>query len=690
MPIIEVENVSKRYPVRGGARAMLGRGGIGDWLRGRARETFEALRDINLSIDAGESVGIIGSNGSGKSTLLKLLAGVSLPSTGRVRVQGRVASLLELGAGFHPVLTGRENVYLNAGLLGMRHAQVDAVFDQIVAFSEIGEFIDQPVETYSSGMYVRIAFSVAVHTNPDIFLVDEVLAVGDESFQRKCRTKIGELREQGKTIVFVSHDLGIVSALCNRVLLLSRGEMLARATPQDTIQYYLRQAGRQSGVHTMRLGEVECVFSHGRIAVYLAGREVTAAGGLSGYLCALGYYHALTDAEWVVGLSEDARMEASGRMYRLPIVLHFEAALEADTLRYAFRATFEQATTLEQASCVLCFPASYERWQYGDRRGDFPETMPAHTLDISVAPAERGCLTAAFLPRSADGLPIALVAAKAGSHACELTLSNGSYMAGDRKAGLYSFLPADTPFAVGDELRLPEVSVRLLPGEEALAAWREEQEAHYRVRAGALTARLAPGCIELEGNGAALSAGVHLHTQLRFEGLWMMSQGLHWERLAGADGVLRAQGASARLPIRQAWELWAEGGAVHARFVLEADGDITLDEYNVSVGVVSRYTDWSLGEERGAFPAFTPGEESWTHVNQHYRPGQEMACTGAGLPGLRFTSAASAVPGVPSALNTGASQGLRVLQALYLPAQAGGLFFSRGKHELAHFVVALD
>jgi len=211
MAIIEVQNVSKVFPARRGARDLRGRGGIGDWIRGRKTETFEALKDITLSVDEGESLGIIGRNGSGKSTLLALIAGVSLPTYGTVTVRGRVASLLELGAGFHPILTGRENVYLNAGLLGMRHAQVDEVFDEIVAFSGIGDFIDQPVETYSSGRYVRIGFAVAVHVNPDVFLVDEVLSVGDEEFQRKCRRKIGELREQRKTIVFVSHDLGIVN-----------------------------------------------------------------------------------------------------------------------------------------------------------------------------------------------------------------------------------------------------------------------------------------------------------------------------------------------------------------------------------------------------------------------------------------------------------------------------------------------
>ena len=183
-PVIEVRNLIKEFPSRRGARDLRGRGGLGDWIRGRKTPRFRALDGVSFTVCRGESLGIIGRNGSGKSTLLSLIAGVTKPTAGQVVVRGRVASLLELGAGFHPILTGRENVYLNAGLLGMRHRETDAVFDEIIRFADIGDFIDQPVETYSSGMFVRLGFAVAAHANPDIFLVDEVLAGGDESFQR--------------------------------------------------------------------------------------------------------------------------------------------------------------------------------------------------------------------------------------------------------------------------------------------------------------------------------------------------------------------------------------------------------------------------------------------------------------------------------------------------------------------------
>ena len=190
------------------------------------RQEFTAVDDVSLSIQAGTTVGLMGANGSGKSTLLKLIGGIVSPSAGIIETRGRMAALLELGAGFHPDLSGRENVYLNASILGLTRDQIDEQFDAIVAFSGIGDFIDTAVKFYSSGMYVRLAFAVAVHTDPDILLVDEVLAVGDEAFQRKCMERIAQFREEGCTIILVSHSAQQVAELCDRGIVLSDGKVV--------------------------------------------------------------------------------------------------------------------------------------------------------------------------------------------------------------------------------------------------------------------------------------------------------------------------------------------------------------------------------------------------------------------------------------------------------------------------------
>jgi ABC-2 type transport system ATP-binding protein len=196
---------------------------------------FLALDDVSFTIDEGESVALLGLNGSGKSTSLKLVSGVLLPTKGQVLTRGRVAGLIEVGAGFHPDLSGRENVFLNAAILGMSREETEARFDDIVAFSEIGQFIDTEVKHYSSGMFVRLAFAVAIHTQMDTLLVDEVLSVGDEPFQKKCFTKFDEIKQQGKTLVVVSHDLASVQRICDRGILLRAGRVAFDGPVQDAV-----------------------------------------------------------------------------------------------------------------------------------------------------------------------------------------------------------------------------------------------------------------------------------------------------------------------------------------------------------------------------------------------------------------------------------------------------------------------
>lgn len=202
-------------------------------------EEFWALRDVSFAVHEGEAIGIVGRNGAGKSTLLKILSQITPPTEGKITMRGRVASLLEVGTGFHPELTGRENIFLNGTILGMTRAEIRRKFDEIVAFSEIEKFLDTPVKRYSSGMYVRLAFAVAAHLEPEILVVDEVLAVGDAEFQRKCLGKMGEVTKQGRTVLFVSHNMAAVGALCEGGIVLEQGHVTFRGPTEDTIKFYV-------------------------------------------------------------------------------------------------------------------------------------------------------------------------------------------------------------------------------------------------------------------------------------------------------------------------------------------------------------------------------------------------------------------------------------------------------------------
>jgi ABC-type polysaccharide/polyol phosphate transport system ATPase subunit len=242
MTAIELRNVSKIYQRYSGRQfatlksALLQRSLLRDL---RPDETFLALSDVSFSVPKGSTCGVIGRNGSGKSTALKLVAGITKPTSGSVAVQGRISALIELGAGFHPEISGRENVFINGIMLGLTRREVQRRFDEIVEFAELQEFINAPVKTYSSGMYMRLGFAVAIHVDPDVLLVDEVLAVGDEAFTHKCLDKFAEFRRKGRTILLVTHSLGLVERFCDQALWLDRGRVQAHGDPRRVIDAYL-------------------------------------------------------------------------------------------------------------------------------------------------------------------------------------------------------------------------------------------------------------------------------------------------------------------------------------------------------------------------------------------------------------------------------------------------------------------
>ncbi len=254
-PSISIRNVSKSYQIVHNSErqttlvdALMH--SLRNPLRRRQTETFYALRDIEFDVQQGEALGIIGRNGAGKSTLLKILSRITEPSTGEIDIYGRVGSLLEVGTGFHAELTGRENIYLNGAILGMKRSEIRAKFDEIVSFAEAGQFLDTPVKRYSSGMYVRLAFAVAANLSPDILIVDEVLAVGDMAFQRKCLGKMDEVAKQGRTVLFVSHNLETVSALTQKCVVLEGGKCVFHGPTADGIRRYLQSGAPKEYAYT--------------------------------------------------------------------------------------------------------------------------------------------------------------------------------------------------------------------------------------------------------------------------------------------------------------------------------------------------------------------------------------------------------------------------------------------------------
>ncbi len=270
---IIVKNMSKKFRLRNSGSQSL-KASIIDMLmpnKRRKKKDFWALRDINFTVKSGETLGIIGANGAGKSTLLSLLAGTKIPTSGSIETRGTISSLLELGAGFHPELTGRENVYLSGAIMGLSRQQMNDRFDAIVEFAGIEKFIDQPVKHYSSGMYVRLGFAVAVEVDPDILLIDEVLSVGDIDFQRKCIKKMNSFREQGKTMLIISHDLHTIQSISDKILFLKEGSVIGIGNPESIISDYeshsrqeaAKSLQREWGTGRIKITDVKLCDNHG-------------------------------------------------------------------------------------------------------------------------------------------------------------------------------------------------------------------------------------------------------------------------------------------------------------------------------------------------------------------------------------------------------------------------------------------
>ncbi len=681
MALIELEGVGKSFTTQRGRGMLVGRGGIGDWIRGKRAGRFDALKDISFTVDHGESVGIIGANGSGKSTLLKILAGVTAPTRGSVTVNGKVASLLELGAGFHPLLTGRENIYLNGRILGMNHADVDRVFDLIVEFSGIEEFIDQAVETYSSGMYVRLGFSVAVHANPDVFLVDEVLSVGDEEFQRRCRERIGQLREEGKTIVFVSHDLSIVNTLCERVILLTNGTMIVRDSAQATIDYYLRLVGRKKGIHKVDSGPDEAIFSNGRLAVFHDRREASAPNGFQVHLTSMGDIHYSTSADWKIVERNEGSCTARGRMAKLPIVQVWKLHFENGRLVWEIAFEVERAVKVNVIDVNLFMPVGYTHWYYGDQHDRFPEIPVSQNIFVNMHRADPQIQDAAVTGDEGGTLPGMLFHLDSPRHGIQMKWVNTDYVVGCRALQAGGDLPPDEAELQPGVHPILTLTMKLGATTQELDGLAEDYRRARTVSSGDTTARFDRGMVRLYWKGRELTHAVHIYNSLFINDFWNDSQTLHWEGAAREGDRLILTGRSRRFPYLQEWDLVPREDGVELTIWLEASDPVEVQEYQVSVGLPTEYDRWETTHERGEYPPIDRSDMEWRHANHDYTPSTWARALSQSLPSVMLEVTVDDAPFRMTAINTDYVQSSRVLQALRT-AEGGRIRFEPGRHLL--------
>ncbi|HMQ09842.1 MAG TPA: ABC transporter ATP-binding protein [Oligoflexia bacterium] len=340
----------------------------------RKQTLFNVLDDISFEVYKGESFGIIGKNGSGKSTLLKIIAGVTSADKGNIETHGNIISLLEVGAGFSPLLSGLENIYLNASLNGLEKGTIDSKLNAIIEFSGIADSIHKPLYQYSSGMAVRLGFSIAVHSNPDILIVDEALAVGDTNFQGKCIDKILSLKQSGCTILFVSHDLSMVSGLCDRALFLNDCKVAALGQASQVVSSYLQFCGDDQSHYKIEKGDLKLYFNAGNIGIAYKNQMLSKAYGLYTSIYAYKTWHDSDQMIWQLEEKNDSRLSLIGKMRRLPIYQMWTIDLLKDNcfeLSIYLKSDSKQDISADEIQTSILLLPNFQNWQIQNKTGQF-------------------------------------------------------------------------------------------------------------------------------------------------------------------------------------------------------------------------------------------------------------------------------------------------------------------------------
>jgi len=398
-------------------------------------EEIWALEDVSLSVNKSEIIGIIGQNGAGKTTFLRLLAGMLVPDKGELEVEGKVSAIMELGAGFNPEFTGRENIVLNARSYGINDEMLKQKINEIIEFSNLGKFIDAPIKCYSQGMYMRLAFALAIFAEPDILLIDDILAVGDEEAQQKCRKKIIELKESGKTIILVSHDMSVINRLCDRVILFDQGKIVNQGLPQSVIAYYLDTAGEKSGIGILEQEGLRAVFNNGHIGIAYEGNHVSGSvGGYSSFFdISLKSYFPSTNLSWKIISSSASELVAEGKSGEDGRYLqHFKISLSDSLLSLE---VLNRGDPNNQYNFNLFLVSSYNEWVLSDKEGIFPtfaHRVNWFDLNLDVLPGQKLGISA-----SNNNLLPGLVF-ESGSDGNIMKIFNSGYEQESRIINLYS------------------------------------------------------------------------------------------------------------------------------------------------------------------------------------------------------------------------------------------------------------
>jgi ABC-2 type transport system ATP-binding protein len=566
-------------------------------------EQFWALKDINFCVEKGEVLGIIGENGAGKSTVLKLIAGILKPDRGNVEVSGRVSGLLELGAGFQPELTGEENIYLSAGFFGLKPDEIGKIFDEIVDFADLGKFIHAPVKYYSQGMFVRLAFAIAIHINPDILVIDDTLAVGDEFFQKNCVKKIFELKEEGRTIIFVTHDMNMLSRLCKRVLLLKEGRIVKDGPPDEIVPIYNHTVGEKRGVGILEKEPLNIVFNNGRMFINWQNKILTPnCGGHTVFLVKDKWYSSL-QADWEVSREGENKLVATGKFYQLALTQVWRLEiLDNYEIKWDIEMSPEEPLEIQEGHTNIMLTNEYANWFTALEKGIFP---PIEYKDKNLQALLGTAVSTRCIGVEAGGalnekIPSLIFKQSNSASGISGQILNADYLTNCRVLQYKTLWPQS--YSAAQSNRLVYFSGNIIFDNLDIDNYLNNLADESILVNGKSKLIFDNGRCILSYNGINLTTANHIDISIFVKGKRHLSSSAHWA-VKKESNKLIAEGRWADLPLVLIWEIDITGGVSYSfKIGLQTDKELDIEEQELRFMCCKDYKYWFSDYGTGDFP----------------------------------------------------------------------------------------
>ena len=592
MEAIKFNNVSEMYQIK-----FVNNGKV-------TREDFWALKEVNFSVEHGETVGIIGENGAGKSTILKIIAGMLKPDQGDVVVSGRVSGLLELGAGFQHELTGEENIHLSAGLFGLTHEQIKERYEEIVTFTDIGKFIHAPVKYYSQGMFVRLAFAIAIHIDPDILLIDDTLAVGDGNFQRRCVKKILELKEQGKTIIFVTHDMNMLRRLCKRVIFLKENRIIRDDVVDKVIPLYTQITGQRQGVGILEKNPLQAVFNNGRLFLNWQGKILTPDSGASiSFSISDKWYNSL-QADWEVKQEGQNVLFATGKFYQLDLIQVWRLEIANDyAIKWDIQLESDGPVDIEEGYVNIMLIDEYTDWFSAVEKGNFPEidykdqgwysllnaNILARCIGINCKDTQDGRIPSIIFKQS-DLL-----------HLSSGQILNTDYLSNCRV--LQYKIPRLQNYSSVQVNRFAYFSGEVILNIPDTDDYLKNIEDKFVLSGDKIKLIFSDGHCILSYNGVNLTKANHVHISSYINGRWYSSNLARWEVEKQGKNNIIATGVWPDLPLIYIWEIELNGdNSFVYKVTMQVNDSLDIEQQYFNIEGCKDYTHWFNKYASGRFP----------------------------------------------------------------------------------------